>query len=109
MSAATGNRSPLLSFVIGGAQKAGTSALARYLGAHPAIRLPRDKEAHVFDAPAFDEAGTAAQIDARFATHFDPAAQAHASLSGDATPYYLFPQRFGIGTTRCGESGVREG
>src|SRR3546814_8903849 len=94
MSAATGNRSPLLSFVIGGAQKAGTSALARYLGAHPAIRLPRDKEAHVFDAPAFDEAGTAAQIDARFATHFDPADQAHASLYGDATPIYLFHERF---------------
>ena len=31
---------PLLRFVIGGAQKGGTSALARYLDAHPALCLP---------------------------------------------------------------------
>ena len=33
---------PLLRFVIGGAQKGGTSALARYLDAHPALCLPTE-------------------------------------------------------------------
>lgn len=94
MSAATGNGSPLLSFVIGGAQKAGTSALARYLGAHPAIRLPRAKEAHVFDAPAFDDACTTAQIDAQFAAHFDAMSEVRTPLFGDATPIYWFHERF---------------
>ena len=94
MSTENRDAPPLLNFVIGGAQKAGTSALARYLAAHPAIRLPRDKEAHVFDAPAFDEASTAAQIDALFAAHFDATDQAHTLRYGDATPIYLFHERF---------------
>ncbi len=37
---------PLIRFVIGGVQKGGTSALARYLGTHPQLQLPRGKEAH---------------------------------------------------------------
>lgn len=94
MSTASGNAPPLVSFVIGGAQKAGTSALARYLGAHCAIRLPRDKEAHVFDKPSFDDASTTAQIDALFAAHFDSTNEAHALHYGDATPIYLFHERF---------------
>jgi len=89
----TGSTPPLLSFVIGGAQKAGTSALARYLGAHPAIRLPHSKEAHVFDAPTFDDAATPRQIDARYATHFDTTDAMPAPLYGDATPIYLFHER----------------
>ena len=79
---------PLLRFVIGGVQKAGTSALARYLGDHPGLRLPRDKEAHVFDAPDFDDGATPAQLDARFALMF--AAPQDGALHGDATPFYLF-------------------
>ena len=79
---------PLLRFVIGGVQKAGTTALARYLGAHPRLLLPRDKEAHVFDAPDFDEAATPSQLDARYAPLFD--APPDDSLHGDATPFYLF-------------------
>lgn len=79
---------PLLSFVIGGAQKAGTSALAQYLSAHPLLRLPRTKEAHVFDAPDFDENASIAQLNARYHPHFasppDPGLR-----YGDATPIYL--------------------
>ena len=79
---------PLLGFVIGGVQKAGTSALARYLGAHPCLQLPHDKEAHIFDAPDFDDAATTSQIDAQFASLFDTATDT--VLRGDATPFYLF-------------------
>lgn len=83
--------SPLLHFVIGGAQKAGTTALAQYLAAHPQLRLPRAKEAHVFDAADFDEGASAAWIDARYATHFDAGNPSAAGVRfGDATPIYLF-------------------
>lgn len=79
---------PLLRFVIGGVQKAGTSALARYLGAHPCLQLPRDKEAHVFDAPDFDDGAPASQIDALYTPLFDSVTDQ--TLHGDATPFYLF-------------------
>ncbi len=78
---------PRIRFVIGGVQKAGTSALARYLGAHPRLRLPSDKEAHVFDAPDFDEAWTTAQVDARFTGQFP--GHDVGMMHGDATPFYL--------------------
>lgn len=84
--------SPRVGFVIGGVQKAGTSALASYLAAHPRIRLPRDKEAHVFDAPDFDEQADAAAIDARYAGRFEP--HAPGCLYGDATPIYALRPRF---------------
>lgn len=80
---------PLVSFLIGGVQKGGTTALARYLGRHPQLALPRAKEAHVFDAPDFDERWTPAQIDRRYAAHFEPGGPPR-RLYGDATPIYLF-------------------
>lgn len=78
---------PLVRFVIGGVQKAGTTALARYLGMQPGVLLPRDKEAHVFDAPTFDDAAGPAQVDAGYLPLFD--VEAEAFLRGDATPIYL--------------------
>ncbi|PKM07584.1 MAG: sulfotransferase [Gammaproteobacteria bacterium HGW-Gammaproteobacteria-4] len=90
MSTSTRSTPPQLSFVIGGVQKAGTSALARYLGLHPAIRLPRIKEAHVFDAPDFDDSASTEQVDRRFASHFAADHEAGIALFGDATPIYLF-------------------
>jgi len=83
---------PRIRFVLGGVQKAGTSALAHYLGLHPRLRLPADKEAHVFDAPGFDEAWTSAQIDSLHAGRFDRGSDAEA-LHGDATPFYLVHPR----------------
>jgi hypothetical protein len=83
--------SPRVGFLIGGAQKAGTTALARFLSSHPALALPVGKEAHVFDAPDFDEGWSVADIDGRYASHFEPADDAH--LAGDATPIYLFHPR----------------
>ena len=77
---------PLVSFLIGGAQKAGTSALAQYLRRHPRIRLPREKEAHIFDSPQGEWSVDA--VNGRYASCFDaPRADA---MHGDATPFYLF-------------------
>ncbi len=85
-------KSPRVSFLIGGMQKAGTSALARFLGSHPQVLLPTNKEAHVFDAPDFDEAWKAVDVDRRYAAHFDVVAGAE--LMGDATPIYSLHERF---------------
>jgi hypothetical protein len=84
--------SPRVSFVIGGVQKGGTTALARFVGAHPQVVLPRDKEAHVFDDPMFDEGWGVAGIDRRYGQHFAPGTEA--CLAGDATPIYLLHPRF---------------
>lgn len=96
---------PAIRFVLGGVQKGGTSALAAYLARHPAIALPDRragdgppppgwhpawvKEAHVFDAPDFDDGWDAAAVEARFARRFQ---QWHAPgrLHGDATPATVF-------------------
>ncbi|HBD19535.1 MAG TPA: sulfotransferase [Arenimonas sp.] len=82
---------PRVQFLVGGVQKCGTSALAAYLSAHPGLCLPRDKEAHVFDAPGFDESWDAAAVDERYAPHFPPADPAR--LHGDATPIYCLHPR----------------
>lgn len=80
---------PRVHFVISGAQKAGTTALAAYLAAHPAIRLPRHKEAHVFDTPGYDDAADSQAVDALYAAAF-PRHDDAVALHGDATPIYLF-------------------
>ncbi len=82
---------PKVRFVIGGVQKGGTTALAAFLQRHPGIMLPRDKEAHVFDAPDFDDDWSQEQVDARYAMHFDGLAAGR--LHGDATPIYLMHER----------------
>lgn len=84
----TSNAAPDVRFLLGGVQKGGTTALARYLAVHPDLALPRGKEAHVFDAPDFDGRWTAAQVDARFAAHFEPGDGEQ--MRGDATPITVF-------------------
>ena len=42
-------QTPVVSFLICGAQKAGTTALAEYLRGHPELYLPERKELHFFD------------------------------------------------------------
>ena len=79
---------PLVSFVIGGVQKGGTTALASFLQRHPGVELPRNKEAHVFDAPDFDPAWGVGAINTRYLGHFDSVGES--VLVGDATPIYLF-------------------
>lgn len=87
----TATPDPLVRFVIGGVQKAGTSALAHYLRAHPQLCLPAGKEAHVFDAADFDEAWMSAEVDLRYSAQFG--ACAPDALHGDATPFYLVHPR----------------
>lgn len=79
---------PRIGFVIGGVQKGGTTALAQYLASDPRIALPKGKEAHVFDAPDYDDRWAPADIDARYAAHFEEAPDG--ALYGDATPIYCF-------------------
>lgn len=83
---------PRVSFLIGGVQKGGTSALARCLGLHPGVLLPQGKEAHVFDAPQFDDAWLPDAVNARYAPHFGMARPG--GIAGDATPIYLLHERF---------------
>ena len=78
---------PRIGFLIGGVQKAGTTALARYLAGHPQLVLPQGKEAHVFDDPRFDDTWDRARIDCEYARHFDAGGEGR--LHGDATPIYL--------------------
>jgi hypothetical protein len=79
---------PLVDFMIVGAQKAGTTALARFLGKHPELGMSASKEVHLFDAPEYSTAWTRAEIDSRYGPQFEhcPAARRR----GEATPVYLF-------------------
>lgn len=79
-------------FLIGGVQKGGTTALAHWLGRHPQVLLPASKEAHVFDAPDFDDDWSRAEINRRYARHY--AEHARTRLVGDATPIYCLHERF---------------
>ena len=79
---------PLVDFMIVGAQKCGTSFLARLLSQHPEIGLSSRKEVHLFDAPEYSPEWSPAQIDARYARHF-----AHCpsvKIRGEATPIYMY-------------------
>ena len=80
---------PRIRFVIGGVQKGGTTALAQFLARHPQVGLPQGKEAHVFDAPDFDDGWGTAEVDQRYAGHFAHLA-AEGKILGDATPIYCF-------------------
>lgn len=79
-------------FLVGGVQKGGTTALAHCLGLHPKVLLPTGKEAHVFDAPDFDDGWDRAQIEHRYAPHYAEASGDR--LVGDATPIYCLHERF---------------
>lgn len=79
---------PQVSFVIGGVQKGGTTALARFIARHPDIALPTGKEAHVFDAPDFDDNWGVDEVNERYRPHF--AGDADVRIRGDATPIYCF-------------------
>ncbi len=79
---------PLVDFMVIGAQKCGTTALATFLAAHPEIGMAAPKEAHLFDDPDYGPHWTRGRIDARYAAclHHCPDAR----LRGEATPVYLY-------------------
>ena len=77
----------LVDFVIAGAQKSGTSALAHFLSQHPAIGMA-SREGHVFDSPDYSPDWTSEEIDARYVRRIErrPAT----AVGGESTPIYLF-------------------
>lgn len=79
---------PGLGFMIVGAQKCGTTALAHFLARHPEIGMAVPKEAHLFDSPGYSKDWTPEQIDERYRPFFDHCAGA--ALRGEATPIYMF-------------------
>jgi len=67
-------------FLIVGAMKAGTTSLATWLGAHPDVFMPRQKEVHFFDAQW-------ARGTSWYAEQFADAPAG--ALIGEATPAYM--------------------
>ena len=83
-------RKSLMDFMIVGAQKCGTTALASFLGQHPQIRIC-EKEMHVFDDPDYRADWTVAEIDERYRRELDDAAEHQPeTLRGEHTPIYLY-------------------
>lgn len=81
-------RRSLPDFVIIGAQKAGTTSLFNYLGAHPQVRPAARKEVHYFDVN-FDKGET--WYRAMFpTTRALRAVDGSPRITGEASPYYLF-------------------
>lgn len=75
---------PKVSFLIIGAQKAGTTALDHYLRQHPDIGMADVKEVHYFDD---EEAFAQEPLDhASYETHFPGTRRVH----GETTPIYLW-------------------
>jgi hypothetical protein len=75
-----------VSFVVGGAQKCGTSAMDAFLRQHPQIGMPRTgKELHFFD----DENNFSRRPNyGAYHAHFRPSA-AH-RIFGESTPIYMY-------------------
>ena len=82
------NMPPLVDFMIVGAQKCGTSALAHFLAQHPAIGMSSLKEPHLFDAPEYSAQWSRQDIDERYRPYFAHCPQA--SVRGEATPIYMY-------------------
>lgn len=76
---ATSARRGLPSYLIIGAQRAGTTSLHDYIGAHPDVKPPWAKEVHYFSLHATRPL-------AWYRSHFP----ASGAMTGEATPYYLF-------------------
>ena len=101
---------PLLNFMIIGAQKCGTTALAHFLGQHPRIQMSFRKEPHLFDAPDYSPRWTPGQIDEHYRPYFSAGSNGTPTggsngtptgatiretsddglMRGEATPIYLF-------------------
>ena len=79
---------PRLDFMIVGAQKCGTTALARFLSRHPEIGMADPKEAHLFDAPDYSGGWSPKEIDERYRPSFEHCPGA--AVRGEATPIYMF-------------------
>ena len=79
---------PRLDFMIVGAQKCGTTALAHFLSQHPEIGMAFPKEPHLFDSPKYSSDWIPEQIDERYRPFFDHCGEV--SIRGEATSIYMF-------------------
>ena len=79
---------PRIGFMIVGAQKCGTTALAHFLSRHPEIGMASPKETHLFDSPEYSSGWTPEQIDERYRPFLEHCADA--VVRGEATPFYMF-------------------
>ncbi len=76
-------------FVIAGAQKGGTTALASFLAEHPSICMAPDKEVHLFDDPDLDGADFGGEAIAERYRRAFPNYDGEPCV-GEATPIYLY-------------------
>lgn len=76
-----------IDFAIAGTQKAGTTALAQYLGRHPDLFLPVSKETHYFRRSLGPDGPTDRPI-SHLTRHYVTAPPG--ALLGDATPVYMY-------------------
>ena len=75
-----------VSFVIGGTQKGGTSALASFLRQHPQICMPADrKELHYFDREEEFRKKPSYRV---YHSSFHP--EKGQTVIGEATPIYMY-------------------
>ena len=79
---------PMLGFMIVGAQRCGTTALARFLSRHPGLAMSSPKEVHLFDGANYSSDWTPEEIDARYRRAFTEGSGGR--FRGEATPVYLF-------------------
>ena len=83
-----------LDFIIAGAQKAGTSALANFLEAHPKIKMPHKDELHTTVQPArhfFDDEERFAKSDIDYTPLQRGCVRKRKSiLLGSCTPIYIY-------------------
>ncbi len=85
----TAARRPLPSFVIAGAQKAGTTSLFGYLSEHPQCAASLTKEVHFFDR-------SFARGESWYRMHFPSTAEAtdtKRKITFESSPYYMFDPR----------------
>lgn len=79
----------LLSFLICGAQKSGTTALYHYLSQHPDLQLSNPKELHIFDRENRDWSGRGINnIDKEISNNFMDISDHR--MKGEATPVTLY-------------------
>jgi hypothetical protein len=76
-----------LDFMIVGAQKSGTTALAEFLGEHKSIAISEPKEAHLFDAETVDH--SIERIQSQYELAFTDR-DSDSLLRGEATPIYMY-------------------
>ena len=79
----------IVDFMIVGAQKSGTTALAHFLSQHPEIAMAAG-EGHVFDSPDYRSDWTPEEIDRRYARRIERGTGE--SVRGESTPMYLYLQ-----------------